>query len=81
MQRSFHAQTVNFAGEVIILGGKSIKDGKWTKIHPLNELLIVHVNEDFTIDERVIVIQCDVPEISLLTNYSFCADLHRPKQT
>lgn len=73
-KRSFHSQSVNSEGEIIIVGGKTLIDGRWAKIHPLTEVLIVRFNEDFSYTGRVITIHSDIPELSFLTNFSFCAN-------
>ena len=48
-------------------------DGRWTKIHPLTELLFVKVNEDFTYQGTVVKIESDILELNTLTNFSFGA--------
>ena len=70
-QRSFHAQCVNSQGEIIIVGGKTLIDGQWSKIHPFSEVLIVNINEDFSYQVRAITIQTDVEKLKLFTNFSF----------
>lgn len=70
-KRSFHAQAVNSQGEVIILGGKSMIDGRWSKIHPLTEVLILKIEDDFSYSGRELKLNSDIQELSLLTNFSF----------
>lgn len=72
-KRSFHSQSVNSAGEVFIVGGMTLIDGKWSKIHPLNEVIKITFEEDFSYSGTVLKIQSDIRELSFLTNFSFAA--------
>ena len=71
-KRSFHTQTSNSNRDIFILGGISMKNGRWAIIHPLTEVVKVHVNEDFTIVETVFNLTTDVPRLPHVTNFSFC---------
>ena len=70
-KRSFHGQAVNENGELIIIGGKSLVDGRWSKIHSLTEVLIIKFNEDLTYVGRILNINSSISEMSYLTNFSF----------
>ena len=72
LKRSFHSQAVNSKGEVIIMGGKSMIDGRWSIIHPLTELLILEINQDFTYSGKCINLVSDIQELRCLTNFSSC---------
>ena len=67
LKRSFHSQAVN-----IILGGKSLIDGRWSTIHPLTEILILEINQDFTYTGKCINPVSDIQELRFLTNFSSC---------
>ena len=73
-RRSFHAQSVNSNKEVFIVGGMSLIDGRWSRIHPLNEIMKISFNEDFSYSGTVIKIQSEIRELSILTNFSFSAN-------
>lgn len=73
LQRSFHSQAVNSYGEVVIVGGKTLLNGRWAKIHPLSEVLILRFNEDFSYTGTTINIENNILELSMLTHFSFCA--------
>ena len=38
LKRSFHSQTTNTDGDIFLLGGMSMKEGRWAVIHPLTML-------------------------------------------
>ena len=59
-KRSFHAQYVNSHGEIIIVGGKTLINSLWSKVHPISAVLIVNINADFSYQVRAITIQTDV---------------------
>ena len=73
LKRSFHSQTVNTNGEVIIVGGMSMIDGRWSRIYPLNEILKISVNEDFSYSGTKITLTRDIRDLSILTNFSYTA--------
>ena len=72
-KRSFHSQCVNSKEEVFIVGGMSMIDGRWSHIHPLNEILKICFTEDFAYSGTLITIESDIRELSFLTNFSFTA--------
>ena len=72
-ERSFHGQSVNSQGELLIVGGKSMVNGKWSKIHPLTSILVIKINEDFSYTGRELKLNSDIQELNFLTNFSFCA--------
>jgi hypothetical protein len=51
----------------------SMIDGRWSRIYPLNEILKISVNEDFSYTGTMIKIQSDIRELSILTNFSYTA--------
>ena len=77
LKRSFHSVCVNRDQEVFIVGGMSMIDGRWSRIHPLNEVLQLNFTEDFEYSETLITIDSDIAELSFLTNFSFTA--HKSK--
>ena len=72
-ERSFHGQSVNSRGEILLLGGQSLISGRWSRIHPLNEVLVIKINEDFSYTVQHLNFISDIPELKLLTNFSFFA--------
>ena len=71
-RRSFHSQSSNSNSDVYILGGKSMKDHRWAVVHPLIQIIKIHIEEDFTYSETVINLTTDIIELPFLTNFSSC---------
>lgn len=71
-KRSFHSQAVDKDGHLFIVGGKSLIDGRWSRIHPINEIVKITFNEDYSYTGSVVTLQSDILELSLLTNFSCC---------
>ena len=71
-QRSFHSQvSSNNGSDVIILGGMSMKNGRWAKVHPLNHFTKIHIEEDFSYTEVTFNLTTDVDtSLSFITNFS-----------
>ena len=70
--RSFHSQSVHSEGEILILGGMSMKQGKWAVIHPLTQLIRVRIDEEFNYTETVTNLFSDI-HVPYITNFSYCA--------
>ena len=73
-KRSFHSMSINGNREVFIVGGMSLIGGLWSRIHPLNEVLKITFEEDFSYTGTTITLQSDIRELSILTNFSFAAN-------
>ena len=71
--RSFHSQTANSEGDLFILGGMSVKEGRWEEIHPLNQVIKIHFSQDFSFSEIRINLVAEI-EIPHLTNFASCGD-------
>ena len=72
LKRSFHSQTTNSDGEIFVLGGISMKNGKWSKIHPLSELIKIKIKEDFSYTLETIELIMDIESLPHITNFSYC---------
>ena len=49
-----------------------MKDHRWAVVHPLIQLIKIHIEEDFTYSETVINLTTDIIELPFLTNFSSC---------
>ena len=70
LRRSFQSQTSNSEGDVFIVGGISMKNNQWSVIHPLNEVVKIHINENFTYTEEIITITSEIVELPYYSNFS-----------
>ena len=74
LQRSFHCQTSNSDGDIFILGGMSMKQNRWSVIHPLNQVIKIHINEDFTYTETILNLHMNNVNPPFITNFTSCGD-------
>ena len=72
-KRSFHSQTTNSAGNVYIMGGMSMRNGKWATIHSLTEVVCVQIKDDFSYSLTIINIIPEIEDPPYITNFSYCA--------
>ena len=72
LRRSFHSQTIHSDGTIYVLGGMSMKDGRWSKIHPLTELVKIQIKEDFSYSLEVVQLDMSIETCSHITNFSYC---------
>ena len=54
----------------------SMKEGRWAVIHPLNHVIRIHINEDFSYIETRINLRTEIENLENLhlTNFSSCGD-------
>ena len=72
LKRSFHSESTNDDGNVFVLGGMSMKNGCWSIIHPLTQLIKIHINDDFTYSEVVINLTTEIEHLPFITNFTTC---------
>ena len=72
LKRSFHSQTSHSDGDILVLGGMSMKNQQWAIIHPLTQLIKISINNDFEYSEVVINLTTEIEDLPFITNFSSC---------
>ena len=72
-KRSFHSQSVRSDGTILIVGGKTMINGHWSRIHSLTEILMIKIEDDFSWSGTEVNTQSEFEELNFLTDFSYAA--------